>query len=145
MIELIAAFALGVAVCLGALWPHLRSLKSTIRLYRTYVHKRLDDQTVAMGINGKSLDPRLLATPDRGMSEVDNQSIAAAPGESKMETRPQLIVTGSGKCEAIHYVCSECRQILPLPEDESPKNAPATLIKAFKEHVSRNHPEAEPR
>jgi hypothetical protein len=59
-----------------------------------------------------------------------------------MTRQAQLIVTANGKSGLIRYACSVCKHTFPLPEDSTPKKAAATLLSLFKEHATKEHPEA---
>jgi hypothetical protein len=131
VIELIAAFAVGVAVGLGTLWPYAHSLKSSVELYKAYVHDRLDNQTA--GINGHELEPRAPAESDR------TSDGGPALSQLTTATRPQLIVTASAQAASISYVCSACLRTFPLSELETPKNAAAILYQTFQQHIAEDH------
>lgn len=56
--------------------------------------------------------------------------------------QPRLLVTEWVKGEPIAYQCSRCGQVFLLPDDQTPKEAAAELLGAFREHVREEHDEA---
>ena len=48
MVELIAVFAVGVVAGLAVAWGYVLSLKDTIRVCRSYIHDRLDQQALVL-------------------------------------------------------------------------------------------------
>ena len=53
--------------------------------------------------------------------------------------QPRLVAAGWVKGEPMAYRCSLCGQIFLLPDDRTPKEAPAELRAAFHQHVGEEH------
>ena len=131
----------GLAVLLIASWVYILVLKARLRDCLLYIGNRIDKcakglASVDSSIRDEDGIPKVVRPADIRVSGATSTQ----PERSVMTEPPQLILGRSGTDQLVHHRCSRCSQVFPLSQDNSQREAVASLYLRFLEHGDREHP-----